>query len=81
MQGTGLSETVATLEAEIKALKADNARLEDDSKGVYTQLRAKDKQLDHMTHEVEKAREVHMQNQVQLLMRRSMAKHFKKLQG
>lgn len=64
LQGTGLSEVVATLEAEVKALKAENARLENDSKAVYNQLRAKDKELDNMGEEVERARAIHMENQV-----------------
>ena len=55
---------VATLEAEVKNLKAENSRLEDDSKGVCNQLRAKDREIDAMGQEVEKARAIHMQNQV-----------------
>lgn len=55
---------MATLEAEVKALKAENDRLEHDSNGVYLQLRAKDKQLDVMMLEVEKARDIQAQNLV-----------------
>lgn len=57
---------MATLEAEVKALKAENARLEHDSKGVYNQLRAKDRELDNMAQEVDRARDVHNENQVKL---------------
>ena len=69
MQGNGLSEVVATLEAEVKTLKAENARLENDSKAVYNQLRAKDKELDSMGEEVERARAIYAENQVQPLCR------------
>ena len=68
VQGTSFSEAVATLEAEVKALKTENARLEIDSKGVYNQLRAKDKQLDSMMKEVEKAQEIQTQNLVHLML-------------
>ena len=67
MQGNGLSEVVATLEAEVKTLKAENARLQHDSKAVYNQLRAKDKELDSMAEEVERARAIYAENQVQLI--------------
>ena len=65
MQGNGFTEIVATLEAEVKNLKAENARLENDSKAVYNQLRAKDKELDSMADEVERARAIYAENQVQ----------------
>lgn len=64
VQGTGLSEIVATLEAEVKSLKADKLRLENDSKAVNNQIRAKDKELDGMAQEVERAQAVQIQNQV-----------------
>ena len=63
-QGTGFSEAIATLEAEVKTLKAENAHLDSDNKGAYNQIRAKDKQLDTMALEVEEARRILIQNGV-----------------
>ena len=63
-QGTGFSEAIATLEAEVKTLKAENAHLDSDNKGAYNQIRAKDKHLDTMALEVEEARRILIQNGV-----------------
>ena len=48
----------------MKKLKAENAELDGDRRGVWNQLRAKDKQLDVMAAEVEQARAVQIHNLV-----------------
>ena len=64
MQGSGFSDSIAALEAEVKSLKAENQRLSTDNKAADSQIRAKDKELDHMAAEVEEAHRIKDQNGV-----------------
>lgn len=68
-QGTGLSEAIATLEGETKHLRAEKTRLENDNKGAYNQIRAKDKELDTMAMEIEAAHQILIQNGVSIATR------------
>lgn len=45
-QDDGLAPVVAALEGELNQIKISNDALSSDNKGVYNQLRAKDKELD-----------------------------------
>lgn len=46
----------------MRALKQENAKLADDSRGAANLLRAKDKQLDSLAAQVEEARQILIQN-------------------
>ena len=63
-QGTGFSEAVAALEAEVKTLRAGKEQLAEDNKACYALIRAKDKQLDQAQARVEEARLIAMENKV-----------------
>ena len=64
MQGDKFSAQVAALESEVKSLKADNASLSKDNKACYSQIRAKDKELDAAAKQVAQARQTDIQNKV-----------------
>ena len=55
---------MASLEAEVRKVKAENASLVKDNKACYNQIRAKDKQLDGAAKEVEHARQTELHNKV-----------------
>lgn len=64
LQDDKFSAQVASLEAEVKSLKAEGANLAKDNKACYTQIRAKDKQLDAAAKEVDHARQTELHNKV-----------------
>ena len=64
VQDAKFSAQVASLESEVKTLKASNASLGKDNKACYSQIRAKDKQLDSAAKEVEHARQTKLHNKV-----------------
>ena len=64
LQDAKFSAQVASLEAEVRSLKGENAALSKDNKTCYSQLRAKDKQLDSAAKEVEQARQTELHNKV-----------------
>jgi hypothetical protein len=63
-QGSGFSEVIAGLEAELKSLRAANQQLADDCRACYAQIRAKDKELDLAAARVEEALRVSIENKV-----------------
>ncbi len=67
MQGSGFSEVIAALESELKSVRASNAALTDDNKGCYALIRAKDKELDAATTQVEAAKAIAVENKVRVL--------------
>lgn len=69
LQDAKFSAQVASLESEVRTLKADNGRLSKDNKTCYCQIRAKDKQLDSAAKEMEHARHTELQNKVTRLTR------------
>ena len=75
LQDAKFSAQVASLESEVRILKADNARLSKDNKTCYCQIRAKDKQLDSAAKEVEHARHTELQNKVTHLTRMVKQEH------
>lgn len=64
VQGSGFSEVIAGLEAELKSVKAANVALADDNRGCYAQIRAKDKELDMLAAQVEHAKAIAIENKV-----------------
>ena len=64
LQDDKFSAQVASLEAEVRTVKAENAGLAKDNKACYNQIRAKDKQLDSAAREVEHARQTELHNKV-----------------
>lgn len=65
-QGTGFSEAVAALEAEVRALRTGRDALAEDNKAAACTIRAKDKQLDVAAACVEDARLIGMENKARL---------------
>ncbi|CAL5219051.1 g811 [Coccomyxa viridis] len=61
-KGSGFSEVVAGLEAELKSMKADHEKLAKDNKGCCNQIRAKDKQLSAAGVQLEHARAILVEN-------------------
>lgn len=60
---------IAGLESELKAVRAANQQLTDDNRGCYSQIRAKDKELDLAAAKVEEARRIAMENKARLFWR------------
>ena len=63
-QGTGFSEAVAGLEAEVRSLRAANTALSEDNRGCYAQIRAKDKDLDVAAIRIKEAACINVENGV-----------------
>ena len=63
-QGSGFSEVIAGLEAELKSMKAAHDSLAKDNKGCYNQIRAKDKELNAAELQLEHARAILVDNKV-----------------
>ena len=61
-QGSGFSEAIAGLEAELKSMKAAHEKLTKDNKGCYNQIRAKDKELGAAKVQLERARAILVEN-------------------
>ena len=64
LQGDKFSAKVAALEAEVKLLKAANAKLAEDNKTCYNTIRAKDKELDAAAKVKQQAERTAVENKV-----------------
>ena len=62
MQGSGFSEVIASLEAELRAVKLAHGEVAQDNRGCYNQIRAKDKALDAAAAQLEPAQAVLVEN-------------------
>lgn len=61
-QGSGFSEVIAGLEAELKSMRAEHEKLTRDNKGCYNQIRAKDRELSAAEVQLERARAILVEN-------------------
>ena len=62
IQGSGFSEVIASLEAELRSMRLAHVEVIQDNKGCYNQIRAKDKELDAAAVQLEHARAVLVEN-------------------
>lgn len=63
-QGSGFSEVIVGLEAELKSMKITHGELTKDNKACYSEIRAKGKDLDAAAVQLERARTIAVENKV-----------------
>lgn len=62
IQGSGFSEVIAGLEADLRSMRLAHVEVTQDNRGCYNQIRAKDKELDAAAVQLEHARAVLVEN-------------------
>ena len=62
IQGSGFSEVIAGLEAELRSMRLAHGEVTQDNRGCYNQIRAKDKELSAAAVQLEHARAILVEN-------------------
>lgn len=69
IQGSGFSEVIAGLEADLRTTRLAHVEVTQDNRGCYNQIRAKDKELDAAAVQLEHARAVLVENKASMQKR------------